>query len=290
MNKYIDLHIHSTASDGTFTPAEILKRASGLEMRTIALTDHDTVLGIPEALEAAEKYGIELIPGIEMSVDYVGTYEILGYYIDYKNEEFLEKLEKRNVWRIERMLETINVLNSLGYDITKEEVQEIAGKGSIGRPHIANALIKKGYFNTMQEVFNTLLGAGKKAYVKAKNYSIEEVVQIILKAGGVPVLAHPYLMKMSDERLEEELKKLVSYGLKGIEAYYSESVPSKTKYHLELAEKYGLLVTCGSDFHGLNKKNEIGYIINGKEMIEDYTIVESLKRFPNGDGGNRQST
>lgn len=277
MKKYIDLHIHSTASDGSCTPTEIIEKAHELNMRTIALTDHDTVYGMQEAIEAASKFDIELIPGIEMSVDYVGTYEILGYYIDYKNEEFLKKLEQRGIWRIERMIETIKVLNDLGYEITEEEVRKTAGNGTIGRPHIARTLLKKGYFNTIPEVFNALLADGKKAYVKAKNYSIPEVMEIILNLGGVPVLAHPYLMKMSDERLEEEVKKLVSYGLKGIEAYYSESTPSKTKYHLELAKKYNLIVTCGSDFHGTNKKNEIGHIINGKEMIEDYSIIERLK-------------
>ena len=182
MKKYIDLHIHSTVSDGSCTPTDIIEKANELNMRTIALTDHDTVLGIQEAIEAAEKYGIEFIPGIEMSVDYVGTYEILGYYIDYKNEEFLRKLEQRGIWRVERMLETIKVLSDLGYEITEEEVRKIAGNGSIGRPHIARVLIQKGYFNTMSEVFNVLLGAGKKAFVKAKNYSIQEVVEIILKA------------------------------------------------------------------------------------------------------------
>lgn len=277
MKKYIDLHIHSTASDGSCTPTEIIEKAHELNMRAIALTDHDTVYGVQEAIEAASKFDIELIPGIEMSVDYVGTYEILGYYIDYKNEEFLKKLEQRGIWRIERMIETIKVLNNLGYEITEEEVRKTAGNGTIGRPHIARTLLKKGYFNTIPEVFNALLADGKKAYVKAKNYSIPEVVEMILNLGGVPVLAHPYLMKMSDERLEEEVKKLVSYGLKGIEAYYSESTPSKTKYHLELAKKYNLIVTCGSDFHGTNKKNEIGHIINGKEMIEDYSIIERLK-------------
>lgn len=277
MKKYIDLHIHSTASDGSCTPTEIIEKAHELNMRTIALTDHDTVYGVQEAIEAASMFDIELIPGIEMSVDYVGTYEILGYYIDYKNEEFLKKLEQRGIWRIERMIETIKVLNNLGYEITEEEVRKTAGNGTIGRPHIARTLLKKGYFNTIPEVFNALLADGKKAYVKAKNYSIPEVVEMILNLGGVPVLAHPYLMKMSDERLEEEVKKLVSYGLKGIEAYYSESTPSKTKYHLELAKKYNLIVTCGSDFHGTNKKNEIGHIINGKEMIADYSVIERLK-------------
>ena len=272
-----DLHIHTYYSDGVYSPEKIVDTALDVGLDVIALTDHDTVLGIPEAFEAANKCGIEFIPGIEMSVDYIGTYEILGYFIDYTNKEFLKKLEQRNVWRVERMYKTIDVLKNLGYDVSVEEVEKIAGSGSIGRPHIANALIQKGYFNNMEEVFRALLADGKKAYVRAQNYSIEEVVNIILKAGGVPVLAHPFMMKMSDERLEEEVKKLKSYGLKGIEAYYSESTPSKTKYHLELAKKYDLIATCGSDFHGLNKKNEIGKIINGKDMIEDYMIIENLK-------------
>lgn len=278
MKRYIDLHIHSTASDGTCSPTEIVHKANELGMKTIALTDHDTVLGVSEAKTECKKYGIEFIPGIEMSVDYVGTYEILGYFIDYENQEFLRKLNQRNIWRVERMYKMIERLNSLGYEISASEVEAIAGEGSIGRPHIAKVLVQKGYFNTINEVFKALLSDGKKGYVRAKNYSIEEVVKIILDAGGVPVLAHPYLMKMSDERLEEEVKKLVSYGLKGIEAYYAESTPSKTKYHLELAKKYDLIVTCGSDFHGANKKNTFGDIINGREKIEDYTIVDNLIR------------
>ena len=278
MKKYIDLHIHSTASDGTCSPTEIVHLANQLEMKTIALTDHDTVFGIAEAKRECEKYGIEFIPGIEMSVDCAGTYEILGYFIDYENKEFLQKLNQRNIWRVERMYKMIERLNSLGYEINADEVEAIAGNGSVGRPHIAKVLVQKGYFNNIKEVFKSLIADGKKGYVETRNYSIEEVVKIILDAGGVPVLAHPYLMKISDERLEQEVKKLVSYGLRGIEAYYYESTPSKTKYHLELAEKYNLLVTCGSDFHGTNKKNTFGDSIGGREKVEDYTIVENLKK------------
>lgn len=278
MKRYIDLHIHSTASDGTCSPIDIVHKANEFEMKTIALTDHDTVLGVSEAKNECEKYGIEFIPAIEMSVDYDGTYEILGYFVDCENQEFLQKLNQKSIWRIERMYKMIERLNNLGYDISVADVEKIAGNASIGRPHIAKALVQKGYFNNIKEVFKALLSDGKKGYVRIQNYSIEEVVKIILDAGGVPVLAHPYLMKMSDEKLEEEVKRLVSYGLRGIEAYYAESTPSKTKYHLDLARKYDLIVTCGSDFHGANKKNTFGDIIGGREKVEDYTIVENLKK------------
>lgn len=251
--------------------------AKEINMRTIAITDHDTVAGVEEAIIAGKEYGIEVIPGIEMSVDYDGIYEILGYNIDYKNEEFLSKLEQRKTWREERMFKTVELMNTLGYDIKVEEVEKIANGATIGRPHIAKALIDRGYFNNIKEVFNELLAEGKKGYVKAKAFSIKEVIEIIIKAGGAPVLAHPYMMSFNVEELEEEIKKLVSYGLKGIEALYSESTLEKNKFHLELAQKYNLIFTCGSDFHGGNKRREIGKIIEDKGMIDDYSIIEKLK-------------
>jgi predicted metal-dependent phosphoesterase TrpH len=247
----IDLHVHTTASDGSLTPREVVRRAKALGLKAIAVTDHDTVAGVEEALEEGILCGLEVIPGIEISVDVTkGTCHLLGYFIDYKDEDLLKRLLFIQRAREERNLKMLQKLKALGIDLTLEEVKAQAKDGQICRPHFALAMIKKGYVSSVDEAFERFLKKGGPAYVEKFRLSPEEAIRMILQSKGIPVLAHPFTLELEKEEFETFLKELKQHGLKGIEAYYPDHTLEQTEFYERLGKKYGLLITGGTDFHG----------------------------------------
>jgi len=274
----IDLHVHTTASDGTMSPAEVVRYAKEKGLRTIAITDHDTIEGIAEGLQEGRKLGLEVIPGVEVSVDFAkGTMHLLGYYIDHTSAELLEKLAIVQRARAERNLKIIEKLRGLGIDIDLSEIKEAPEHGQIGRPHFAYALVQKGYVQNIQDAFERYLRKGGPAYAEKFKFSPQEAMSVIHKAGGVTVLAHPFtLNQLQLHDLEPVIVELKENGLDGIETYYPEHSEGQTKFYRHLAQKYGLAITGGSDFHGFNKdKEDLGEGYGNGEC--SHTLVDELQ-------------
>ena len=249
-----DLHAHTTASDGDLTPTELVQLAAEIGLGALAVTDHDTVAGIPEALRAAAEVGIPFAPGVEISAEFEpGTMHILGYFVDHTNVRLLEVLEELRGGRDVRNRKIIRRLNELGLEVTIEEWEAEAGEESVGRPQLAKILAEKGYVTDLQEAFDKYLAKGAPAYVDRLRLGPEEAIILIREAGGLTVLAHPPQLEIDDDELESLVARLTRTGLAGIECYYSDHTPEQTAYFLKLAEKYNLLVTGGSDFHGSSK-------------------------------------
>ncbi len=250
----VDLHIHSTASDGRFSPAEIVRKSAENGLTVIALADHDTVAGIPPALEAAQTFpALTVIPGVEINTDVAeGEAHVLGYFIDYHHPELLAALARLRDSRQERAQRMIAKLRNLGLLIDWGRVKEIAGTGSVGRPHIALAMQEKGYIASIKEAFNKYIGWGGPAYAEREKVAPAEATQLILRAHGLPVLAHPFTVT-NPETLIAELR---ANGLIGIEVYYNNYTPEEIIGLTSLADKYHLIATGGSDYHGLDASNE----------------------------------
>ena len=225
----IDLHTHTTASDGTLSPTELVHLAKQKRLEALSVTDHDTIDGIAEALAAAAIATIEVVPGIEISAEYTGaTLHILGYYIDATDEQFSSKIAELQNARAERNPKIIKRLQELGLCIEMEDVIAEAGGGLIGRPHFAQALIKKGYVKTAQEAFERYLAKGAPAYCEKFRFPPKEAIELIQQAGGIAVLAHPSSLRSSDaDDLEKTVRTMVGHGISGIEAYYSDHTPEQ---------------------------------------------------------------
>ena len=253
----IDLHIHSTASDGSFTPAEILDHAQKLNLAAIAITDHDSIDGSREALRIGIPSSINFLTGVEISAAHPpffpgsGSFHILGYDIRLDNRDLNQALSKLQDARKNRNPAILKLLNKLGFKISLEEVKQEAGEGQLGRPHIAYAMVKKGYVASITEAFDKYLGNNGPAYVDKYRIECEQAITIIRAAGGVPVLAHPALLNIeNDQKFDVLLQDLMKIGLAGIEVYYPGHSPRQIRQYTELAGKYGLLMTGGTDFHG----------------------------------------
>ena len=251
----VDLHVHSTASDGKLSPSQIIARAAEIGLKVIALTDHDSVDGIIPALEASKAFpSLTFIPGVEISTDLAdGEAHILGYFIDYASPELAKTLQKSRDSRSGRGKRMVEKLNALGVKIEWARVQQIAGDGAIGRPHVAQAMMEKGYIKQFEEAFDKYIGHGGPAYVEREKMTPEEAVSMIVNARGLPVLAHPFTVK-DPEAMVISLKKV---GLIGLEVYYKDNTPRQTANALLLAKKYGLIPTGGTDFHGIGDGNEV---------------------------------
>jgi predicted metal-dependent phosphoesterase TrpH len=250
----VDLHVHSTASDGRLTPAEVIREAAEKGLSYIALADHDTVDGIAAAKKAAQSYpNLTVIPAIEISTDIPeGEVHILGYFIDYTDAELLARLDDFKNSRRRRAEQMVAKLANLGMPVEWRRVLELAGASTIGRPHIAQAMLEKDYVPSFKDAFDEYLGHGKPAYVEREKMLPAEAVGIIVRAKGLAVLAHPLTTK-DPEGLIAELKPA---GLVGLEAYYGEYDAEEVEGLVEMAQKHGLIATGGSDFHGIEPDEE----------------------------------
>lgn len=264
----VDLHIHSTASDGSLNPADIVRQAAERGLSAIALADHDTVGGIAPAIEAAKILPkLKVIPAIELSTDVPqGEVHVLGYFIDYADREFQVTLERMRHSRLHRAQGMIAKLKNFGIYIDWERVQEIAGTGSMGRPHIAQAMLEKGYITSFKEAFDKYISRDGPAYVEREKMTPVEAVELLLQVNGLPVLAHPFTAN-NTEMLIAELK---AAGLVGIETYYNGYTADEISRLVSLADKFGLIATGGSDYHGLDATNEtmIGGVNVPLESVE----------------------
>ncbi|WP_134114287.1 PHP domain-containing protein [Orenia marismortui] len=269
--KKIDLHIHTTASDGSFTPSELLEEAKRRELSTIAITDHDTVAGIEEAIERGKELGIEVIPGIELTTYYQGQrVDILGYQIDYHNQELLAIIDNLQNSREVRAKQILAKLSNLGIELDFARLKEIAGETGVGRPHIARLMVEEEHVSEMQEAFDNYLEDGGPAYVPKYQLKPEDAIELIQGAGGIVVLAHPGIIDNN-----EIVKELINYeGLTGIEVYYSKHSKEETEYYLSLAQEKELIITGGSDCHG--PANEDKYLLGTVDV--PYSLLEELKK------------
>lgn len=250
----LDLHLHTTHSDGSCTPVEVVDLAHQAGVTALAITDHDIMTGVAEAIAAGEPLGIEVIPGVEIS-SLMGQSElhILGYFLDWRDPLLSERFKTLRDSRHRRNPQIIERLQALGIDISYDEVRALAGSDSVGRPHIARALMDKQVVSSAKDAFDRFLADGKPAYVPRDLPSPAEAIQWIKSAGGLAVLAHPTWVKLADHSLIELVRELKTAGLDGVEVYYSTHAARQTREYLSLAQQLGLLVTGGSDFHGLTK-------------------------------------
>ena len=264
-----DLHTHTTASDGTLTPEDLVKEANRLGIDSLGITDHDTTEGLGRAIGAGEKWGVEIVPGIEINTD-VEEIEvhILGYFISYQNEVLQETLREIRNERLLRAWKILERLRRLGLEVSETSILDVAQGQAVCRPHIARALVRAGYCSSMKEAFEKYLKKGGKAYVPRQSLSPEEAIQVIQKTGGVPVLAHPGLIGRDDL-----IPFLVTAGLEGLEVYYSRHSPEVTKHYSEMAVRSRLIQTGGSDYHG--PMDGLHGTLGGVEMPD--TLLEDLK-------------
>src|SRR5260370_1507672 len=249
MTNYIDLHTHSTASDGIYSPTDLLQHAHEAGLRVLALTDHDTTEGLDEAFEAALHLAIDLVPGIEINTD-VGKDEIhiLGYYLEYQRPEFQANLQVLRNARVHRGQRMVELLNQQGVHITWERVRKI-GQGAVGRAHVARALVEAGYAQSIGEAFDKYIGKGCPGYVPHYKLTPVGAIRLIRSANGLPVMAHPIGLLGLDE-LRKWLPELVAEGLVGLETYYGPYTPEEVQQLHELPDQYTLIPTGATDFHG----------------------------------------
>jgi len=263
-----DLHAHSTASDGELTPAALVRYARERGLSALALTDHDTVDGIDAAIQAARGTVLEIVPGVELSCDVPRTeVHVLGYFIRWHDSNFEGKLLKFREGRYGRAEKMVKKLTALGAPITFERVKQIAGDASIGRPHVAQALVEAGHVATVSEAFERYIGRTGPAYVERFRLTPEDAVALILRAGGVPVLAHP-------RDVTHFIEPLVKVGLIGLEAQYGMYDDATRTELIHWAQRYDLIVTGGSDFHGLNR---MAYLSDLGEVKVPFQVVEQLR-------------
>ncbi|MCR5500730.1 MAG: PHP domain-containing protein, partial [Acetatifactor sp.] len=275
----VDLHVHSTRSDGSYTPAELVRYAVEKGLRAFALTDHDTTEGIAEAMEAAKGRSVEVIPGIEFSTEYEGKdIHIVGLYIDYEGEEFQKYLSDFQHSRDVRNHKMCARLQEYGVPVTYEALQAEYPEAILTRAHYAKYLWQKGYVGSMREAFDRYIGDHAPCFLPREKVTPSQAVNLILRSGGVPVLAHPILYHMSEERLEKLVQTLKKDGLVAIEAIYSTYTAGEEQQIRKLAARYRLLISGGSDFHGTTKPGldlAVGY---GNLKIP-YEILEKIQAF-----------
>jgi len=279
---HVDLHLHTTASDGVLSPSEIVRYAKAKGLQAIAITDHDTIEGCEEGLLEGERIGFEVIPGIEISAEYSpGSMHILGFFLDIHHPLLNERLEYLQKARAERNPKMVAKLNQLGIDVTYEEVLKASGGGQVGRPHFANVLLEKKYVRNFQEAFERFLKKGAPAYVDKFRFTSKEALHFINEAGGMAVLAHPNTLGVNRySELEKLVLQLVDEGLQGIEVYYPEHSAVEVVQYKNLADRYSLLSTGGTDYHGI-EKNGLDIGVGRGEMKLPYSIVENMKAVRN---------
>ncbi len=275
----IDLHTHSTASDGTYSPTELVKAGQETGLKALALTDHDTTKGLPEAVSAGHKFGLEVIPGCELSVEYPqGQMHIVGLWLPTSPKSLGQELDYLRNRRHARNERIIDKLTSLGIDINYEQVKNLAGEATIGRPHIARVLCQKKVVRNIQEAFDQFIGPQGQAYVPKEKFTPQKAIQILKQEKATVILAHPYSLELQTNQLRLELIKLQSIGLDGMEVFYSEHDPKQTSTYLGLCQELGLLISGGSDFHGRVKPNI--FLGKGKGNLDlKYELLEKMKDY-----------
>lgn len=274
--KYIDLHTHSVCSDGSMTPAEVVRAARDAGLSAIALSDHDTTDGVAEAMAEGDRLGIEVIPAIELSAASETETHILGYYIDPDSPALREKIDHIRRVRIRREEEICERLTALGMPVTIEEVREIAGGEVVCRIHIARAMMAHGYVASVREAFAEYLSSGKPAYSPTQALTDTEAVRLIKQAGGLAFVAHLNQTRRSPDSLRQFLSRLKDSGLDGVEGYYTEYTPEMQRDYQALASELGLMLSGGSDFHGANKP----HIAIGRgtgDLRVPYEVLEKMK-------------
>ena len=250
----IDLHTHSLASDGTHSPRELVREAKKNDLEAIALTDHDTTRGLKEAIQAGYEYGIEVVPGCELSVEYrYGYMHIIGLWLPENPLKLNETLQDLRTKRHTRNKQIILKLQKLGIDIDYEQVKGLAGEASVGRPHIARLLMQKGVVPSLESAFTVYLGKSARAYAPKEKLRPEEAIQVLQQENANVILAHPFSLDLNYSDLEKEIARLKSFGLDGLEVYYPGHTPEQKRVYLQLASRMDLLPSGGSDFHGTVK-------------------------------------
>ncbi len=269
--KKADLHVHTVFSDGKFTPYQIIKEACRMDITAVGITDHDTMSGIPQALQAGRELNVEVVPGVELSTDFEGQeVHILGYYCNAENTLLKNTLAIVRMDRYNRIVKMLARLKELGIDLTLKDVLDMATEGeSLGRPHLAEALCRKGYSGTSREAFQRFLSTGKPAFVKRLKIAATVAIKIISKSGGVAVLAHPGLYKK-----DSLIPRLINHGLSGIEAFHPDHRLADCRRYWRIGQKYNLIITGGSDFHsqGLASNSALGTV------VVDYRCLQILKK------------
>ncbi|MGI6716085.1 MAG: PHP domain-containing protein [Eubacteriales bacterium] len=276
--KTIDLHTHSTCSDGSMTPSQLVRHAKEAGLSAIALSDHDSISGVAEAVEEGKRQGVEVIPAVELSAQSDTETHILGYFIDITNKELLSALQYAKQVRYEREVETCEKLNNIGFEITMHEVEEIAETDILCRAHFAKVMVKKGYVSSVKEAFEKYLNVGKPAYSGKQALTDTQAVELINNAGGIAFLAHLHLTKKPLPELKEFLIRLKNAGLAGVEGYYTDYTPETEQEYRSLASELGLVLSGGTDFHGAFKPHiAIGRGYGNLEI--PYEILEKMKKY-----------
>lgn len=282
----IDLHVHSNASDGTHSPAELFQIAARLGLEAISITDHDTTAGSQQAMTCERPASLAFISGVEISAEapphtnIKNGLHILGYGIDPYDSPLVETLETLKLARENRTRDIVQRLNELGIPLTLAEVDAEVGDATPGRPHVAKALVKAGFAENINDAFDRYIGNGAPACVGKKRLTSKQAVDLIIAAGGIPVLAHPCLIKNNAEILEALIDELCQLGLMGLEVYYPDHSPEDVERYLRITQAFGLLATGGSDFHGqLIPEIELG---RGRgDLYVPYALFEKLRQHQN---------
>lgn len=263
--RFADLHLHTMFSDGTYSPEELIRESKKAGLSAISLVDHDNVEGIEPATRIGGECGIEVLPGIELSAEYNDSeIHILGYLLDYKNAALLREIKLLKENRVERIYKITDKLKNAGIEIEPRKIFDIARNGTVGRLHVARAMVEEGIVGSPGEAFARFIGDGKPAYVLGFKFSTRQAIDLIRQAGGIPVLAHPYMLNNDDMLFE-----IISQGIMGLEVYYPEHGQSLVNFYKEVARKHNLLITGGSDCHGDAKPQvRIGVIKIPYELVE----------------------
>lgn len=273
----IDLHTHSTCSDGSMTPAELVRHAKESGLCAMALSDHDTVSGVDEAMATGREFGIEVIPAIELSAVSATETHILGYFIDPHAPELVQALGRIRDIRVERLTETCEMLRQHDIAVSMDEVRATAGGGVLCRAHIAKIMTEKGYAESPRDAFNRWLNVGCPCYSETQAITDEEAIALIRSAGGDAYLAHLHLTKLPDDRLDAFVARLAAAGLHGLEGYYTDYTADMAEKYRALAKKYHLAISGGTDFHGSFKPHiAIGRGLGNMEI--PYTVLEAMKQ------------
>ncbi len=272
----IDLHIHTTFSDGTKTPQEIVQLAIQKGLTAIAITDHDTLDGCSEAVEAGKRSGLEIVPGVEISVRFQEkSLHLLGYFLDIENSRLISGLHTIQAGRKIRNEQILQKLQSRGIDISFEELARISETGEIGRPHIAVLLQQKGFVRSLDEAFQKYIGNGACCYAARPEFSAQKAIDLIHCAGGLAFWAHPFSSLGDEASVSRFLKDLACIGIDGVEVYYPTQGEKARTLLLQLAAELGLLVSGGSDYHGSIRKGSS--LAGGKELMIPYSLLEQMQ-------------